>query len=155
MAFWVLRSQALEGGQSPAVEIGVLPWRAGSWIKVWPGMEVWAPGLKSVPWMCVKALDGRQGPRMEVQVLPWKKGGPAVKVWASNWGLIQEMPGPRWQMPSRALGTPWRHLLEEDFTLSMFNLLHRNFLNCLGDILRVLEVHVQLGYSQANWDYYL
>lgn len=47
------------------------------------------------------------------------------------WG-IQEMLGQRWQIPSRTLGNPWRHLVEEDLNLSMFNLIHGNFLNSLG-----------------------
>lgn len=36
------------------------------------------------------------------------------------WG-IQEMPGQRWQIPSRTLGRPWCHLVEEDLNLSKFN----------------------------------
>lgn len=36
------------------------------------------------------------------------------------WG-IQEMPGQRWQIPSRTLGRPWCHLVEEDLNLRKFN----------------------------------
>lgn len=79
----------------------------------------------------------------------------SVRVMVPGWYWdTQEIPGQRWRMPSRTLGSPWHHLLKENLVLNML-LLHGSFLNCLGSIWRVLEIlYVQLGYNQLSQDYY-